>query len=597
MDRLLAVFRTLRGRLVLLFLFATVPALLLALYAASAERAAVLQRMQREASLLAQLASREHAHQLDGTRGLLHNLERALAAEPGALAAARCPEFLPALLSGYPQFTTIGILSASGTLLCSARPAPRDVSFADNAAFLRALGSRDIAVGDYTMGPIVGRPVLHVALAVREPRGPVRAVVFVGLDLQWLNALFQQAGLPSEYGLLIADRDGHVLGRSDGVTWPAQPGSVDPALAGVVSSLGTAVLDLPGAGRRFLVAAPMGEIPGVSVIASLPYERVQREASRAFFRTVAGLTVLTLFTICFAMVAAEISVLRVLRALSRTARRFGEGDLAARAEVPPGRGELTELTQAFNAMADALGARQREALEGQGQLRALSQRLAVAREAESGRIARELHDELGQVLTSVKMDVATLERVLTPADSASAAEALRSRSAELSQRIDDAVGFLRRVSSDLRPPVLDRLGLVAALEGLARDLEMRSRLAVVLDVNDVREPVDWLVSITVFRIVQEALTNVVRHADATEVAIDLRGTDEALVLRVRDNGKGIGSSGGVDARWLGIHGMRERCLLVGGTFDISGKPGRGTTIVVRIPHGDPSESHGAHPAG
>jgi signal transduction histidine kinase len=297
------------------------------------------------------------------------------------------------------------------------------------------------------------------------------------------------------------------------------------------------------------------------------------------------------------MVAAEISVLRVLRALSRTARRFGEGDLAARAEVPPGRGELTELTQAFNAMADALGARQREALEGQGQLRALSQRLAVAREAESGRIARELHDELGQVLTSVKMDVATLERVLTPADSASAAEALRSRSAELSQRIDDAVGFLRRVSSDLRPPVLDRLGLVAALEGLARDLEMRSRLAVVLDVNDVREPVDWLVSITVFRIVQEALTNVVRHADATEVAIDLRGTDEALVLRVRDNGKGIGSSGGVDARWLGIHGMRERCLLVGGTFDISGKPGRGTTIVVRIPHGDPSESHGAHPAG
>jgi signal transduction histidine kinase len=591
---MLAVFRTLRGRLLLLSFLATLPALLLAFYVASAERTAVLQRLRREATLLAQLASREHAHQLDGAKSLLHTLERALAGEPRQLAAARCPEFLPALLSGYPQFTTIGILSATGKLLCSARPAPRDLSFADNAAFVRALGSRDVAVGDYTTGPIVGRPVLHVALAVREPNGPVRLVVFIGLDLQWLDELFQQASLPSGYGLLIADRDGHILGRSASAAWPAQHGAGDAALSGVVASLGTAVRDVPGAGRRFLVAAPMGGIPGVSVVASVPYERVRGEASRAFYRTVAALTLLSLFTVACALLAAEISVLRVLRLLSRTANRFGEGDLGARAEVPSGRGELTELTRSFNAMADALAARQREALEGQGQLRAMSQRLAVARETEAGRIARELHDELGQVLTSVKMDLASLPRTCPEGP---VAEAVRVRAAELGQRIDDAVGFVRRVSSELRPPVLDRLGLAPALEGLARDVEMRTRLAVVLDLDDLREPIDWLVSVTIFRVVQEALTNVVRHAGATEVAIDLREADGALVLRVRDDGKGIGSSEGVDARWLGIQGMKERCLLVGGSFDISGKPGRGTTIVIRIPRGGSGESHGAHPAG
>ncbi|HSB18764.1 MAG TPA: cache domain-containing protein [Anaeromyxobacteraceae bacterium] len=592
---MLAVFRTLRGRLVLLVFFASLPALLLALYVASTERSSVLQRIQKEASLLAQLASREHAHQLDGAKSLLHRLELALGDEPGPPASGRCPEFLPALLAGYPQFTTIGILSADGRLLCSAHPAPPGLSFAGNAAFERALGSREVAVGDYTIGPVVGRPVLHVALAIREPGGPVRMVLFVGLDLQWLDHLFQQADLPPEYGLLIADRNGHVLGRSAGVAWPTRDGG-DPALARVVSSPGAAVLEVPGGGRRLLVAAPMGGIPGVSVVASLPYERVHGEASRAFYRTVAGLTLLTLLTIAGALLAAEISVLRILRVLSHTARRFGGGDLAARAEVPSRHGELTELTRTFNAMADALAARQREAIEGQLRLRALSQRLAVARESEAGRIARELHDELGQVLTSVKVDLANLHRAVLPlAGGGPAAEAMRASVSELNQRIDDAVGFVRRVSSDLRPPVLDRLGLAAALEGLAREFEMRTRLAVVLEVNRLQEPLDWLTSITIFRIVQEALTNVVRHADAAEVSIDLRGTDEGLVLVFRDDGKGI--AGVEDARSLGILGMKERCLLVGGSFDISGGPGRGTTIVVRIPRGGSSESDGAHPAG
>ncbi len=593
MSRLLAVFGTLRGRLVLLVCFATLPALLFTFTVASAERRGVLQRIEKEALLLAQLASREHAHQLEGAKSLLLKLGSALEAGGGQPGEAPCPEFLPWLLAGYPQFTTIGVLSVDGRLLCSAFPAPPGLSFAGNAAFERALRSGEVEVGDYTMGPVVHRPVLHLARAVRGPDGAPRRVIFVGLDLEWLDQIVRDAALPPEYALLIVDRNGGVLGRSAGVSWPA-PGQADPGLARVVGG-GPATLEVPGLGRRFLVAAPMRGTPDVSVVASLPYERVQGEANRAFSRTVAGLTLLTVLTIAFALLAAEVSVLRVVRLLARAARRFGAGDLAARAEAPAGQGELSDLTAAFNAMADALAARQREAAETQERLRALSQRLAEGREAEAGRIARELHDELGQVLTSVKLDLAALQRDALPAAGEAAGEALRAQVARLGRHLDDAVGFVRRVASDLRPPVLDRLGLAAALEELAREVEARSGLAMVLDVDRVEEPVPWLHAITLFRIVQEALTNVVRHAQASAVSIDLRGTEAAWLLTVKDDGKGLGEALR-PARALGLTGMRERALLVGGTFEISGAPGVGTTIVVRIPRHGPVESHAALPA-
>lgn len=594
MSPLLAVFRTLRGHLVLLVCFATLPALLFTFYVASGERASVLQRIEKDALLLAQLASREHAHQLEGAKRLLQELGGVLH-EPTGAPATRCPDHLPVLLAGFPQFTTIGILSVDGRLLCSAHPAPVGLSFARNTAFVRALESREVEVGDYTIGPVVHRPVLHLAHAVRDPGGAARLVVFVGLDLRWLDQLARQAELPADHALLIADRNGRILGRSGGATWPAQEGAGDPDLARVLAQ-GKATLEVPGVGQRLLVAAPMQGTPEVSVVASLPYVRVHGEANRVFYRTIAGLTLLTLVTIACVLVAAEISVLRVLRHLSRTARRFGAGELTARAERGSGHGELGELARAFNAMADALAARQREAAEIQGQLRALSLRLAVAREEEAGAIARELHDELGQVLTSVKMDLATLHRSFRPtAGDGPTAEALRATIAELNQRLDDAVGFVRRVSSDLRPPVLDRLGLSAALEGQVRELETRTRLAIVLDVA-VQEPVEWLASITIFRIVREALTNVVRHAEATEVSIDLHETDGVYVLTVRDDGKGIGARELADPRSLGIVGMRERCLLVGGTLEIAGAPGAGTTVVVRIPRGGAARSDDAVPA-
>ena len=152
---------------------------------------------------------------------------------------------------------------------------------------------------------------------------------------------------------------------------------------------------------------------------------------------------------------------------------------------------------------------------------------------------------------------------------------------ELSARIDAAIDCVRRVSSELRPTVLDRLGLAAALEWQARELESRTELSVLVDIKGLGEQVPWLVAVTLFRIAQEALTNVVRHAQAKTVWLEVSGDATSIELVVRDDGRGIPDAG--EAASLGVLGMKERANLVGGEFVLESAAGKGTTARVKVP--------------
>ena len=579
-HRFFAPFKTLRGRLVSLICFATLPAFLFTFYVANTERTSVLKRVEKDAFLLAQLASREHAHQMEGAKALLIRLGDMLGHAPRLGAQNWCPKFLPPLLAGYPQFTTIGVLAPSGDLICSAYPVIGHINMKSNSAFLRALGSTNVEIGDYTVGPVINRPLIHMAYAIRNQANVPQVVVFVGLELRWLAELTKQAELPPEYSLLIADQHGQVLIHSGGGIKSAQDGILPFTTLTELAGNGqrSIVVKMPGIGKKLLVAAPLSKIAGVSIIAALPLDYIFGPANYAFLRTVLALSFLTLFTIACTLFAAEISVLRILRQLTGTVRHFGAGNVAARMSISPNHGELTELARAFNTMANDIETRQREALEIQNQLRALSHRLVLAREDEAGRIARELHDELGQVLTSVKIDLISA-RVPT---------------AELSARIDEAVNVVRRVSSDLRPAVLDRLGLVPALEWLTREYEARTSLAVMLEIDHVVGPIDWPISITIFRIVQEAFTNILRHANATEVCVNLCCAADEFVLTVRDNGSGIDAATLDNVCSLGLLGMKERTSLVNGQFEICSNVDQGTTITIRIPKTETDKKNVTH---
>ena len=212
------------------------------------------------------------------------------------------------------------------------------------------------------------------------------------------------------------------------------------------------------------------------------------------------------------------------------------------------------------------------------ELREVAVRLQAVREAERTRIARELHDELGQALTALKMDVDLLGATLPPerADLREQAESMR-------ELLDLTVTTTRRISADLRPLVLDDLGLGAAAEWLVQNIVQRAGLACTLRVDPELANLDEPHASTLFRILQESLTNVTRHARAHNVEIDLERSGADAVLRVRDDGIGIDTADRPRPNSFGLRGIRERVLVLGGSVAITGTRGEGTTIVVCIP--------------
>lgn len=212
------------------------------------------------------------------------------------------------------------------------------------------------------------------------------------------------------------------------------------------------------------------------------------------------------------------------------------------------------------------------------QLHDLHRHVQAVREEERTRIAREIHDELGQSLTGIRMEISFVRQRLGRLDDREAAGVMIGQTEQVTQMIDDTIRTVRRIASELRPGVLDELGLAAAVEWVAQDFGRRCAIDCIVSTEDIE--LDGQTATTVFRICQEALTNVARHAGATEVVVDLRLEPRRLVLTVADNG--IGMAPDSERRTLGLLGMRERAELAGGTLRIDGG-GKGTVVELCIP--------------
>jgi len=223
--------------------------------------------------------------------------------------------------------------------------------------------------------------------------------------------------------------------------------------------------------------------------------------------------------------------------------------------------------------------RAQEQLHGhREQLRDLAARLEAVREAERTRIAREIHDELGQALTALKIDLTWLRRRLPQP-----APELAGKVDGMESILDDTAGAIQRIATELRPGVLDELGLQAAIQWQAREFETRTGIACRVEVPAEQPAVDAGRATAAFRIFQESLTNVARHAGATRVLVRFTLSAEALELSVQDNGRGISEGALSDSRSLGLLGMRERATSLGGTVTITGERGRGTTLTLTLP--------------
>jgi two-component system sensor histidine kinase UhpB len=261
-----------------------------------------------------------------------------------------------------------------------------------------------------------------------------------------------------------------------------------------------------------------------------------------------------------------------LRLLEDTASRVGGGDFDARALVSPLADErMARLTHTFNGMLDALaGYRSR--------LRDVAVRALDAGEEDRKRISRELHDETAQMLAALLIRVRVARATRDP-------EVLERQLDDMKTEIGHALEGVRRFARGLRPPALDELGLAAALDAHARGLHEATGLSIRFHADELDDLLSPHAELALYRIVQEALSNVVRHAEATSARVELHRADGAIRAVVEDDGRGFepGQVMQSDEGGMGLFGMQERAAYVGGTVEVTSTPGRGTRVEVEVP--------------
>jgi two-component system, NarL family, sensor histidine kinase UhpB len=284
----------------------------------------------------------------------------------------------------------------------------------------------------------------------------------------------------------------------------------------------------------------------------------------------------------FAAIGAALSVavnflvlkaaLRPLDGIARTVEEVRKGNLRARAEPDPfSDPQLETLRETLNAMLDRLD-------EDGERLRALSTQIMNAQEEERLRIARELHDETAQALASLLVRQRVAERSQDP-------ETLQRTMADLRALTSEALEGVRRMALELRPTMLDDLGLVAALDAYARQFAQRTGIPVEVRATGRPERLPPETELVVYRVVQEALSNVARHSGATRAEVSLVAEQARVTVAISDDGRGFVLDAALDSRRrsLGLFGMRERAALVGGTLELTSAVGRGTRVCLTVP--------------
>lgn len=262
-----------------------------------------------------------------------------------------------------------------------------------------------------------------------------------------------------------------------------------------------------------------------------------------------------------------------------------EASLTLQPILTPGRETVAVCSILRNNSAER--EKERDLTASRDRLRLLAARVEDLREQERSRVAREIHDELGQMLMVLRMDI---ELAVAQVTEGAPAAGILHRLAQATQHLQRSVSAAKKVSAELHPAVLDHVGLTAAMEMEGRDFKSRTGIACSIPESPAELPLEPARATAVFRIFQEILTNVERHSGASHVAVHIRMDDTDLVLKVRDNGQGFAAAELEDSGSLGLCWMRERASALGGVVEFGGGPGQGTTVTLRVPFNSPVTS-------
>jgi signal transduction histidine kinase len=602
----------LRTRLVAVIFLALLPAFVLLLTIAALERTRAEESANLESLALAQLLRSQYQEVITSSRVSLGwlALSTDLVGSDPATCSARLREFYEA--SG--DYLGLSVSEPDGDVRClaSQRPISGALTSAGQTFFRRALETREFAVGDVQIGQASGQPNLTLGYPILDRDGQVTAVIGAGLNIGALGRRLSDNKFYEFASLLLIDRNGTVVLRyPDPESYLGRDAS-DTEIFRAAQASGEGWIEAPGlsGSQRIFAFTPIGDPanPDLYAFAGLATDYVYAGVNRMLNLSLLGLTVIGLAALVSAWVSAELMIVRRTQQVVDAALRMRAGDYSARVGLLGDSSEMGQLAQTFDSMAAALEERDAEnarligqmqqlnaelesrvikrteqlqisntrLLETQADLRRLSEQLMQSTEQERTRMSREIHDQLGQLLTAIKMELRTVERLI-----GRDGEKARARIDETIGLVDETVKTVRRISADLRPGILDDFGLSAAIEWQLQQFEDRTGIATSMDADVDEGRISRDMATAGFRILQEALTNVARHAEATEVSVRLRTEDDVFTLRVTDNGRGLRPD--PNRRSLGLLGMRERARQLGGSVAVENAPASGVTVLLKAP--------------
>ncbi|HKR66214.1 MAG TPA: histidine kinase, partial [Thermoanaerobaculia bacterium] len=496
-----------------------------------------------EAQQSALATARTMASRLRALHGDSLRLLGGMAARPAIrdFDGARC-DSLFALVDFFPQYLDLALFDAHGALVCSGTPTPTDEPIATIA---RAWLSQELQSGQlHPHVPIIRSIRDHWVSVVAQPvTGSFRGT----LAIIALPEIVGRDALPPGAVVTILDDRGTIVARThDPERWTGR-NVRRSALTEIVLREKEGVTQARGVDGVFRQYG-FATIPEIkwSIYVGVPTTEVMAAERIAFARGLLGGSVIVLVLATAALIVSR-AIGRPLDALARAAASVSRGAYG-RVNVAGPR-EIAELAAGFNEMVENRSRAEEEMHEKEQALKALSDNLLVAQEQERTRIAREIHDDLGQAVTALKMDVLGLMEKMQDRDSPVRARVL--------QTLDALVTSVQRIASELRPSILDDLGLVAAVESEARMFEERTGIECELSLPDDVD-VDSTRATAMYRIIQEALTNVARHSNATRVELRVRPRENEVWIEIRDDGRGISAQEVGSARSLGLIGIRER---------------------------------------
>jgi signal transduction histidine kinase len=562
--------------MLVLVLVALAPPTAIALIFAIQEREDAREHAQADVLDATRLAAADAEAAIEATAGILATLAHELAVRPGV---QHCERLLAMVPQGADLYSSLGAAKPDGTVYCgtTARRSGKPIGHPDVSRaswFRRAQRERGFVLGDIGAEPLSPRGTLLGAHSVGREPGSRAGVLFAALDLQGLTRSLGLRDAPPGTTVGILDHRGTVVARVPqnglvGRRLPERP-LVETVLR---QRQGTAEVEgLDGVRRIYGFTPVRGNANGrLFVTAGATSESVFADPNRDLRRylLLAGLGLLTALGLSY--LATQLLLGRWTAAVVDSARRFGAGDLTARAPVPRGLGELTDVANAMNAAAVEIERRQEE------QARLLAE-LVAAEEETRRRIAADIHDDTAQAVAAAGLRLDALTAELRDPVAREVAMNARAALAEANRR-------LRRLLFELRPPALDEAGLAAALELFLTDSFAQNGFDWRVEDRLEREPSPEMRAI-LYRVALEALTNVRKHADASLVEVLLERRGVGVAVTIRDDGSGFelpDPNAPAEPGHIGLVSMRERAEAAGGRFAMESTPGRGTVVDFWMP--------------